>query len=404
MANTCIFPKKTIRDINVCGKRILLRAEFNVPMTEAGEILSDYRITESIPTLRYLLERNCSIVVLSKVGRPKGVVDKKFCLAPVVKQLASLLPEYSVKFQPSTTDDAALQACKRLQNKQLLVLENIRFDPREAENSLEFARLLRSVSKADYFVEDAFGMVHREETSTSAITQLLPSVAGLLVEKEYCALKNVMQHPSRPLVAIVGGAKISDKIGFIEALLRVADTILIGGAMANTFLQYQKLDVGKSLVEPGQEEEIEKIFHNAKPGQIILPSDVAVAKKIAKNVDKKIVNTEDVASDDIILDIGPETIKSFSEVVTNAETVLWNGTLGYAELKQFAVGSEAVAKAVSNGTKISVIGGGDTADFALDYLSEHKESSFYQISTGGGASLELLSGTDLPGVTALLDR
>lgn len=404
MANTCIFPKKTVRDIDISGKRILLRAEFNVPMNDAGEILSDYRITETIPTLRYLLERDCSVVVLSKVGRPKGVVDERFSLAPVVSHLADLLPEYSVQFQPSITDDAARQACKKLQKKQLLVLENIRFDPREAENSIDFAHLLKTITKTDYFVQDAFGMTHREETSTAAITQLLPSVAGLLVEKEYCALKNVMKHPVRPLVAIVGGAKISDKIGFIESLLGIAETILVGGAMANTFLQYNKLPVGKSLVEPGQDAELEKIYRNAKPGQILLPSDVAVAHEIIEKAERRVADTKDVSQNDIILDIGPKTIKAFSEIVIVAETVLWNGTLGYAELEQFAVGSEAVAKAVSNGTKTSVIGGGDTAEFALDYLENHKQASFSHVSTGGGASLELLSGMDLPGISALLDR
>lgn len=399
-----MFPKKTIRDIDVTGKRILLRAEFNVPLSEKGEILSDYRITETLPTLRYLLERNCSVVILSKVGRPNGKVDPRYSLAPVVKRLAELLPEYSVQLQPSIVDDAARQACKKLQQQQVLVLENIRFDPREADNTTEFAQLLKTTAGADYFVQDAFGMVHREETSTSAITRVLPSVAGLLVEKEYRTLTSVMQHPEHPLVAVVGGAKISDKIGFIEELLKVAETVLIGGAMANTFLQYKKHAVGKSLVEPDQEDEIERIYHRAKPGQIVLPVDVAVADSIQSEARRRVVDLQSVASDDIILDIGPQTIQLFKEKLQRAHTVLWNGTLGYAELHQFAIGSEAVAEVVSTCADVSVIGGGDTADFALDFLDQHKQASFTHVSTGGGASLELLSGIDLPGISTLLDR
>lgn len=397
------FFKKTIRDIDVRGKRILLRAEFNVPQDDQGNITSDFRIEQTLPTLEYLLERDCSIVILSKIGRPNGSPDPAFSLLPVAQKLTELLPEYEVLFQPSIVDDGARQASKKLRKKQILLLENIRFDPREAQNTIAFARLLKSVSGADYFVQDAFGMVHREETSTAAITQVLPSVAGLLVEKEYNILTKVMQHPEHPLVAVVGGAKISDKIGFIQTLLGVAESVLIGGAMANTFLQYKKHPVGKSLVEPGQDSTIEKIYHLAKPGQIVLPVDVAVAQSIEPTATRTEKSLDAVVSEDIILDIGTKTMQLFKEKLDTAATVLWNGTLGYAELPQFATGSEKIAKAMCHGSKSSVVGGGDTADFVLDYQSLHSSCSFTHISTGGGASLELLSGISLPGINALLD-
>lgn len=398
------FLKKTVRDIDVTNKRILLRAEFNVPLDEQGEILSDYRITQTLPTLIYLLRRGCSIVILSKVGRPKNANDLKCSLAPIAKRLAELLPDYDVIFQPSITDDAARQACKRLRPKQILMLENIRFDPREAQNSFDFARLLKSVTKADYFVQDAFGMVHREETSTSVIAQALPAVAGLLVEKEYSILSGVMAKPEHPLVAVIGGAKISDKIGFIQELLKVSETILIGGAMANTFLKYNGSPVGKSLVEPDQAETIEGIYKQAKPGQIILPVDAAVAGAIDEHAERREVSLSSVEPSDIILDIGPKTIDLFSNKILDAQTVLWNGTLGYAELPQFSIGSQKIAEAMGQGEKTSVVGGGDTAEFVLNLPDQKERLSFTHISTGGGASLELLSGMTLPGIDVLLEK
>lgn len=397
------FPKKTIRDIAVHGKKILLRADYNVPLTDEGEIAGEYRITQSLPTLRYLLEQGCSLVVVSHLGRPEGTVNKKFSLAPVGKMLAELLSEYSVSFLDSTVDDKARQACKNLTPGSLLLLENLRFDPGEEANDMEFAGKLKKVSNADYFVQDGFGVVHRAHASTEAITHLLPSVAGLLLEKEVSTLEKAMAHPQHPVVAVIGGAKISDKIDFIGRLLTFADKVLIGGAMANTFLLQQGHPIGKSKFEEGQEEKIASIMQNAKQDQLILPVDVVVSKEIAADSQKRTCGLDDVQSDELILDLGEQTAELFGQHLNPAATVIWNGTLGFAEIPQFAVSSEAAAAAIASlhGAE-TVIGGGDTADFVLGWLAQNPGQNFTHISTGGGASLELMSGLRLPGVEALL--
>lgn len=400
------FPKKTIKDIPLHNKRILLRADFNVPLNEQGEIASDYRITQTLPTLKYLLSRGCAVVVIAHLGRPEGVKNTKFSLAPVAKRLKELLPGIDVIFQPSLTDDKARQASKLLKPGQLLLLENLRFDPREEENSVELAAQLKMISRADYFVQDGFGIVHRAHASTEAITHILPSVSGLLLENEVTTLERAMNHPAHQLVAIIGGAKISDKVEFINKLLDIADTLLIGGAMANTFLKYQGNPIGKSKYEDGQEEKIATILQKAKPSQVILPVDVAVSKEIATDSQKKICDIHDVITDEYILDLGPETIKLFNQALRSAATVIWNGTLGMAEIPQFAISSEALAEEIAfNHPGItSIVGGGDTADFVLDWQASRTDAQFSHISTGGGASLELMSGMKLPGVEALLDH
>lgn len=398
------FPKKTIRDIPVHGKQVLVRAEFNVPLNEAGEIASDFRIIQTVPTLEYLLSRGCSVVVVAHLGRPESKPNKSFSLQPVAKRLQELLPKYSISFQASTVDDKARQACKALAKGSLVLLENLRFDPGEEENSPEFAHALQAAAKADYFVQDGFGVVHRAHASTEAITHLLPSVAGLLVEKEVSVLERAMMHPEHPLIAVIGGAKISDKIGFIEKLIPIADTIYIGGAMANTFLKYQGFEVGKSKIEENQEKEIETILQKAKPNQIQLPSSVIVAKEIATDSQIAVRQADEVKAEDVILDIDPNSLHTLKDSLQQANSVIWNGTLGYAEIPQFAKSSSLLAKAIATSQHdlTSIVGGGDTADFVLDWLTENPKSHFTHISTGGGASLELMSGMKLPGIEALL--
>ena len=399
------FPKKTVRDIAVHNKRILLRADFNVPLDETGAIASDYRIQQTLPTLIYLLERNCSLVIVAHLGRPEGKPDVRFTLEPIAQHLQVLLPDYQVKFEPSLVDDKARQACKQLRAGQVLLLENLRFDPREEANDPEMARLLKAVSQADYFVQDGFGVVHRAHTSTEAITHVLPSVAGLLLEKEVSELERAMKDPQHPVIALVGGAKVSDKIGFIEQLLPIADKVLIGGAMANTFLKQQGSPIGKSKYEVGQEQEIATILQKSKADQLVLPIDVAVATEVAKSSQKNVRKLDNVQPDELILDLGPKTTDLFQSVVSQAATIIWNGTLGYAELPQFALSSAALAEAISQQHgATSIIGGGDTADFVLDWQVAHSQAKFSHISTGGGASLELMSGLRLPGLEALLSR
>lgn len=405
-SNQYIFPKKTIRDIAVHDKKILLRADFNVPLSEKGEILSDYRITQTLPTLHYLLERHCTVIVVAHLGRPEGKPDKQYSLEPVAHYLQQALPDTTVQFVPSTIDDAAWQACKKAPQGGIVLLENLRFDPGEEANSVDFAASLRRVSGADYFVQDGFGVVHRAHASTDAITHELPAVAGLLLESEVTTLEAAMKHPEHPLVAVVGGAKISDKIGFIERLLDLAETVLIGGAMANTFLRYNGCEVGKSKVESDQENEIATILQKAKPNQIVLPKDVVVSKEIATESQSRTVLSTDVQPSDIILDVGPQTLQAFHPILTQANTLIWNGTLGMAELPQFAKGSSELASLIAKQrhSLTSIVGGGDTADFVLDWLQQNPDAHFSHISTGGGASLELMSGLALPGVEALITR
>lgn len=401
--SSAAFPKKTIKDISVHGKTILLRADFNVPLHPDGSIAGEYRITQTIPTVRYLLERNCKIIIISHLGRPAGKPNKKESLQKVADCLAAHLPGTPIQFVPSLLGDAARIACKKMQPGSIVVLENLRFDPREEENDSEFAHEIQRVTHPDYFVQDGFGVVHRAHASTEAITHLIPSVAGLLLAREVTVLTRTMHAPQHPVTAIVGGAKISDKIDFIHRLLSIANTVLIGGAMANTFLAQQGLPIGKSRAEAGQEKAIDAILQAAKKGQIVLPTDVGVASTISENTVRRDIAVGDVSATDYILDLGPETTNHFCQTLRSSATVIWNGTLGMTELEKFKTTSAAVAETLFTDDSVSIIGGGDTADFVLDWQAEtKKKGSFTHISTGGGASLELMSGLTLPGVAALL--
>lgn len=402
------FKKRTVRDVPLRGRTVLVRADYNVPLNDSGEIADDYRIISSLPTLRYLLENDCKIVVCSHLGRPEGKVNEKFSLEPVATHLEKLL-SHPVKFIPESVGDRVFQHAKRLRERQVILLENLRFYPEEEANDQTFAKRLATDTAAEYFVQDGFGVVHRAHASTSAITQFLPSVAGLLLEKEFSSIRAAIDKPERPLVAVLGGAKISDKIAIIEKFVAIADTLIIGGAMANTFLKAKGYDIGKSVYEKGLGAVVEEIYRAAekKVGTehvddfILLPTDVAVAGSADNNARRVTVGVGDVAAEEMILDVGPETIIQSDAVLASAKTIVWNGTLGFAELSQFSYGSARAALAVaSNPSATSVIGGGDTADFVLKWGDG---SAFTHVSTGGGASLDLMAGAPMPGIEALLD-
>jgi 3-phosphoglycerate kinase len=403
------FFKKTIRDVPLEGTTVLLRADYNVPLKDDGSIHDDYRIRASLPTVKRLLKDGCRVVIISHLGRPEGR-DESLSLQPAAQRLAELLHE-PVRFVDQTIGDKVRMAVKRSPSRGVVVLENLRFHSEEEANDETFARKLARDSGAKYFVQDGFGVVHRDHASTAAITLFLPSVAGLLLEKEYVSIVGAMKHPKRPLVAIMGGAKVSDKIQVVDELVEKADQLLIGGAMANTFLANNGVDVGASKYEDGQEAVIAAIYSaiDAKVGSdkatdfLELPSDVVVAESVDEPAKNRVTDVNEVASNEKILDIGPKTIKRYTDVIENACTVIWNGTLGYAELAVFAKGSAAVAEAmVAHKDVESIIGGGDTADFAIHW-DKKKGDSFSHVSTGGGASLELMAGQKLPGIEHLLD-
>lgn len=389
---------------------MLVRADYNVPLTDKGEIADDFRLAANIPTLQYLIDQNCKVVVCSHLGRPDGKVDERYTLELVADRLSKLLRQH-VQFVPECVGDRVLQATKKLQPGRVLLLENLRYHAGEEANDVQFARALAESSQAEYFVQDGFGVVHRAHASTDAITQFIPSVAGLLLEKEYTSIRSTMDTPERPLVAVLGGAKISDKIAVIEKFVAIADTIIVGGAMANTFLKYQKHSIGASLHEDGLDSIVKKIYVTAenKVGAdnvddfIVLPTDVAVAPKIDPSIRRISVGLDDVEKDEMILDIGPESISRATGIISKAKTVIWNGTLGYAELPNFSYGSARVALALAANPAItSVIGGGDTADFVLKWDAASGDS-FSHVSTGGGASLDLMAGSPMPGIASLLD-
>lgn len=403
------FYKQTIKTVPIEDKTVLLRAGYDVPLTKDGKIADDFRIRTSLPTIRYLLRNGCKVVIISHLGRPEKR-DETLSLEPIAQRLAELLGQ-PVRFVDQTVGDKVKMAIKRAPKGSVIVLENLRFDPREEANNKTFAKQIAQDTGARYFVEDGFNVVHRAHASTEAITNYLPSVSGLLVQKEVSRIMNAMQSPKRPLVTVMGGAKVSDKIPLIKRFVEVADMIIIGGAMANTILAYKGYDMGKSKLEDGQKVILDEIYAAAakKVGAdkvdefIILPSDVAVASEIGADAKRRTVAVNAVGKNDIALDIGEKSIEKMVGVVQKAKTVIWNGTLGYAELPEFAHGSARLALALASHPDIaSIIGGGDTADFILHWDAAEGKS-FTHVSTGGGASLELMAGEKLPGVESLLD-
>ncbi len=391
--------KKSIRDLDVKGKRVLVRVDFNVPL-DKGTIGDDTRITAAVPTIEYLLDQGASVILMSHLGRPKKGPSDELRLDPVAHRLEELLGR-QVRKVNVTTGVEAEAAAEALQPGDLLLLENTRFDPREEKNDPAMAAELAKLG--DIYVNDAFGAAHRAHASTEGVARHLPGVAGFLMEKELAALGGAIQDPERPFVTVIGGAKISDKIGVIENLLGKVDALLIGGGMANTFLVAQGHDVGDSLVEPDSVEVARNLIEQARErgAQLRLPTDAVVADAFDASANRQVVKVDAVPAGWRILDIGPETVQAYSDVVRGARTVIWNGPMGVFELAPFAEGTRAIAQALADSGARSIIGGGDSVA-AVEQMGLADRMT--HISTGGGASLELLEGKELPGVAILEDR
>jgi 3-phosphoglycerate kinase len=405
------FNKKTLKDVPLDHQTVLVRADYNVPLNDDGTIADDYRLEMSLPTLKFLIAAGCKVVVMSHMGRPKGTPNKHDSLAPVAADLGRLLGK-KVLFVPDCIGDRVSVAVKKAKPGDVIMLENLRFHPEEEANDMQFARRLAQDSGARYFVQDGFGVVHRAHASTDAITHCLPAVSGLLLEREVTTILGAMHAPKRPFVAVLGGAKVADKIKVIERFIEIADQLIIGGAMANTFLKYKGYQVGKSKIAEDEAPLIERIYSLAaqKVGEdkvdefILLPIDVAVAPEVSPTQKRTIVNVDKVAEADYILDLGPQTAEAIIDRVKSAKSVIWNGTLGMAEYVVFAYASAKLAMALAENKQVfSLIGGGDTADFVIHWDSK-KGKSFGHVSTGGGASLELMAGDILPGVAALMNK
>ncbi len=391
--------KKTIRDVDVKGKRALVRVDFNVPL-DKGTITDDTRIAAAVPTIQYLLDQGASVVLMSHLGRPKKGPSDELRLDPVARRLEELLGR-QVRKVNVTTGAEAESAAGALQPGDVLLLENTRFDPREEKNDPAMAAELAKLG--DIYVNDAFGAAHRAHASTEGVARHLPGVAGFLMEKELAALGGAIQNPERPFVTVIGGAKISDKIGVIENLLGKVDALLIGGGMANTFLVAQGHDVGDSLFEPDSVEVARRLIDQARErgAELRLPTDAVVADAFDASANRQVVKVDAVPPGWRILDIGPETVQAYSDVVRGARTVIWNGPMGVFELAPFAEGTRAIAQALADSGAQSIIGGGDSVA-AVEQMGLADRMT--HISTGGGASLELLEGKDLPGVAILEDR
>jgi phosphoglycerate kinase len=395
--------KKTIRDIDVTGKRVLVRVDFNVPLNAERQITDDTRIKAALPTLTYLLDHGAALILMSHLGRPDGQAVEKLRLTPVAQRLSTLLKR-PVQTATDSIGPAVAAQAKALQPGQVLLLENLRFHKEEEKNNAEFARQLASLG--DLYVNDAFGTAHRAHASTEGVTKTLPGVAGFLMEKELNFLGSALENPQRPLVAIIGGAKVSDKIAVLERLISLSDSILIGGGMANTFLKAQGYEIGDSLFEESKLAVARDLIAKAeqKGSQFLLPSDVAIADRFAADATSKIVASNAVPQGWRILDIGPAAIEDFRRVLAEARTIVWNGTLGVAEFPAFAKGTDAIINILAERTQagaLTIIGGGDSAA-AVEQAGAAAKMT--HVSTGGGASLEFLEGRTLPGVAALQDR
>ena len=388
--------KKTIRDTDVKGKRVLVRVDFNVPLAQ-GKVADDTRIRAALPTIQYLIEQGARVILMSHLGRPKGKVKEELRLTPVAERLAELL-DRPVAMAVDCVGEEVEAAVDRLRPGDVLLLENLRFHPGEEANDPEFVSRLASLGEV--YVNDAFGTAHRAHASTEGVAHRLPAVAGFLMEKELNFLSKALENPEQPFVAILGGAKISDKIDVVDNLLGKVETLLIGGGMANTFLKAQGYQVGQSLVEeeslPLARELLDKAGH-----KLVLPVDVVVADRFDAEAESKIVNVEEVPAEWRILDIGPATVERFAQELSKAKTVVWNGTMGVAEFPRFAAGTQAIIEMLAKSQATTIVGGGDTAAAVQQAGLVEKMT---HVSTGGGASLELLEGKVLPGVAALADR
>ena len=395
------YNKKTIMDVDVAGKKILLRCDFNVPQDkETGAITSDKRIVAALPTIKYLLEEGAAVIACSHLGKPKGEWKEKLSLAPVAVRLSQLLGQEVIFAKDVVGEDAKAKAAA-LQGGQIMLLENLRFDPREEKNDPSFARELADM--AELYVSDAFGSVHRAHASTAGVAAFLPAVSGLLVAKELEIMGGALNDPKRPFVAVLGGAKVSDKIGVINNLLEKADTIIIGGGMAYTFAKAQGGSIGKSLCESDKLDYALEMIEKAKKNgvKLLLPIDTVAADNFSDDAKRMVVSTMAIPDDYEGMDIGPETTKLFCDAVKGAGTVVWNGPMGVFEFENFAAGTRAMAQALADSGAVTIVGGGDSAA-AVEQMGFADRIT--HISTGGGASLEFLEGLELPGVACLLDK
>ncbi len=393
--------KKTIEDIDVKGKKVLARCDFNVPLKD-GEITNDKRIVAALPTIKYLMEHGAKVILCSHLGRPKGEYKPEFSLAPVAKRLSEYLGvEVKLAEDAEVVGANAKAMAAELKDGEVMLLENVRYRAEETKNEENFSKELASL--ADIFVNDAFGTAHRAHCSTTGVASYLPAVCGYLIQKEIKFMGGALANPKRPLVAILGGAKVSDKIGVIENLIDKCDTIIIGGGMAYTFMKYLGHNIGTSLLEADWVEKAGEMMKKAedKGVKFLIPVDNKVGKEYDENTEAQVVNSDEIPDGWMGLDIGPKTQELFSDAIKGAGTVIWNGPMGVSEWENFAAGTISVAKAVADSGAISIIGGGDSVAAVTKLGFADKMS---HISTGGGASLEFLEGKDLPGICALQDK
>lgn len=385
---------RSVRDIDLKNKRILMRVDFNVPMDDEGKIIDDTKMTAALPTIDYVLEQGGSLVLMSHLGRPNGKPDPEFSLQPVATHLSELL-QRSVTMADDCIGPEVEKLAGSLKPGEVLMLENVRFHPEEEKNDPEFSGALARLG--EIYVNDAFGSAHRAHASTAGVAAYLPAYAGLLLEKEVTMLKKVMNNPQSPRMAILGGAKIKDKLGLIRNLLKKMDILLVGGGIGSTFLCAKGVKVGKSICEKDLLREARELLDLAAMSgkTILMPVDVVVAKEISAKATAKVVDIDAIPEDVMILDIGPKTLKGFTMAINRAKTIIWNGPVGVYEYQQFASGTTGIARAIAASQAISVIGGGDSAA-AINQLG--LEDQITHISTGGGATLEFLEGMELPGV------
>lgn len=393
--------KKTVKDIDLKEKKVFVRCDFNVPLDENGNITDNRRIVAALPTIKYLLEQNCKIILASHLGRPKGEVNPKFSLKPVATELSKLLGK-EVKLAEDVVGPSAKELTANVKEGEIVLLENVRFDAREEKNDESLSKEFASM--AEVFVNDAFGTAHRAHSSTAGIAEFLPAVSGFLIEKELEFLGNALENPKRPFVAILGGVKVSDKIGVIDSLLEKVNTLIIGGGMAYTFFKSMGYSVGKSVCELDKLELAQELINKAKQKNVklVLPIDNVIAKEIAPDTQSKIIDSDNIPDEWEGLDIGPKTVELFKEELKDAKTIIWNGPVGFSEYEIFANGTRSIAQALAEKEDaVTIIGGGDSAA-AIEKMGLSDKMT--HISTGGGASLEFLEGKKLPGIECLLDK
>ncbi|MBN2654258.1 MAG: phosphoglycerate kinase [Nitrospirae bacterium] len=395
-----VLTKLTIEDLPIKGKTVFIRTDFNVPLDDNLKITDDRRIRSSLPTINYAIDEGAKVILASHLGRPKGKVDPRFSMAPVVKRLQRLLNK-EVLFAPDCIGSQVENLVNKMKEGDVLLLENLRFHAEEEKNDEEFSKSLSKL--ADYYVSDAFGAAHRAHSSIIGITKFLPSAAGFLLKKEIEYLKGVVENPIRPLVAILGGAKVSGKIGVLENLAKKVDKVIVGGGMAFTFLKAMGYEIGDSMVEADMLDMAGKIIDDLKKNNVkfYLPVDCVIAQSIEPGAETKIVTSQEIPKGWRGLDIGPASVKLFSEALHNAKSIIWNGPMGIFEVDAFSRGTIAIAHSVADAYALTIVGGGDT-DYAIHRAGVSDAITF--ISTGGGASLQLLEGKDLPGISALSDK